>query len=213
MAEIKWFGHACVRVRGRDVTVLMDPVPPSSGYTMGRQRADIVTVSHPHPGHNALDLVRPGFRAITGPGEYEIKDTFITGIRTFHDDEGGRRLGKNTSYLLELEDLVICHLGDIGHVLTDEQAEQLSMVDLLLIPVGGGPTIDAERAVEIIGQVEPSIVIPLQYRTERGDHERDPLDRFLRQMGVSDVTPQDSLSIRKADLGETVSVIVLTPGS
>mgnify|MGYP001050684137 CR=1 FL=1 len=213
MVEIKWFGHACVRVRGREVTVLMDPVPPSTGYVMGRQRADIVTVSHPHPGHNALDLVRPGFRAITGPGEYEVRGTFITGIRTFHDDEGGRRRGKNTSYLLELEDVVICHLGDIGHVLSDEQAEQLSPVDILLVPVGGSPTIDVERAVELIGQLEPSVVIPLQYRTARGDHHREPVERFLRQLGVGEIAPRDLLSIKKADLVEGLSVVVLSAGA
>ena len=114
---------------------------------------------------------------------------------------------------LELEDLVICHLGDIGHVLTDEQAEQLSLVDILLVPVGGGPTIDAERAVELIGQLEPSVVIPLQYRTARGDHDREPLERFLRQVGVSEVVPREVLSIKKADLGETLSVVVLNPGA
>ncbi|MDW7981311.1 MAG: MBL fold metallo-hydrolase [Thermomicrobium sp.] len=211
MAELKWLGHACVRLRGRDVTVLLDPVGPETGYTPSKQRADIVTVSHPHPGHRYLELVRPGYRLIEGPGEYEIKGTFITGIRTYHDNERGRVLGKNTVYLVDLDGIQVCHLGDLGHVLTDEQAELLSEVDVLLVPVGGGTTLDAERAVEVVGQIEPHIVIPLQFRTDRGDLHRDPVDRFLRAMGVTEWTAQDSLTVRKGDFGETVEVVVLSP--
>lgn len=211
MAEIKWLGHACVRLRGRDVTVLMDPVGPETGYLPSKQRADIVTVSHPHPGHRNLELVRPGYRLIEGPGEYEIKGTFITGIRTYHDDEQGRRLGKNTVYVVDLDGVQVCHLGDLGHVLSDEQAELLSDVDVLLISVGGGPTLDADRAVEVIGQIEPHIVIPLQFRTEHGDAARDPLERFMRAMGVTEWSTRETLTVRKGEFGEAVEVVVLAP--
>ncbi len=211
MAEIKWLGHACVRLRGRDVTVLMDPVGPETGYTPSKQRADIVTVSHSHPGHRNLVLVRPGYRLIEGPGEYEIKGTFITGIRTYHDAEQGRRLGKNTVYLVDLDGVQVCHLGDLGHVLSDEQAELLSDVDVLLIPVGGGPTLDADRAVEVIGQIEPHVVIPLQFRTEHGDAGRDPLERFMRAMGLTEWSTRETLTVRKGEFGEAVEVVVLTP--
>lgn len=211
MAEIKWLGHACVRLRGRDVTVLMDPVGPETGYRPAKQRADIVTVSHPHPGHRNLELVRPGFRLIEGPGEYEIRGTFITGIRTYHDSEQGQRLGKNTIYVVDLDGVQVCHLGDLGHLLSEEQAELLSDVDVLMVPVGGGTTLDAERAVEVIGQIEPRIVIPLQFRTEKGDHHRDPLDRFLRAMGMTDALPHEALTVRKDDFGEATEVVVLLP--
>lgn len=211
MAEIKWLGHACFRIRGREATILTDPAGPDSGYAIGPQEAEIVTVSHDHPGHRALELVRPGFRLIKGPGEYEIHEVFIRGIRTDHDAEGGARLGRNTAYVIEVDDLVVCHLGDLGHVLSEEQAAAMNAVDVLLIPVGGGPTIGATQAAEVIGQVEPSVVIPMQYRTEQGDHERDPLERFLKEVGVTDWAPLDRATIRKADLGETMQVIVLRP--
>lgn len=211
MAEVKWLGHACVRLRGRDVTVLMDPVGPETGYRPAKQRADIVTVSHPHPGHRYLDLVRPGYRLIEGPGEYEIKGTFITGIRTYHDAERGQQLGKNTVYVVDLDGVLICHLGDLGHSLSDEQAELLSEVDVLLVPVGGGSTLNAELAVEVVSQIEPRVVIPVQFRTEQGDAQRDTLDRFLRALGHTEVTPRETLVVRKGELGEAMELVVLVP--
>ena len=211
MPEIKWLGHACFRIRGRDAVVLMDPVGPETGYRLPLQQADIVTVSHDHPGHNAVDRVRPGYRLITGPGEYEIREVFIQGVRTYHDSEGGKRLGKNTVYTVEIDDLVICHLGDLGHTLSESEAAALNGVDVLLVPVGGGPTLDASGAAEVIGQIEPSVVIPMQFRTPEGDHDRDPVDRFLKAMGAAAVEPRDRVSIRTSDLGETVEVVLLQP--
>jgi L-ascorbate metabolism protein UlaG (beta-lactamase superfamily) len=211
MAEIKWFGHACFSVRGRDVTVLMDPVPRDSGYDIGTPEADIVTVSHQHFGHSAVDLVSPGFRLVNGPGEYEIQEVFITGVQTYHDGEKGKVHGKNTVYVIEIEDLVISHLGDIGHVLTEEQVEAMTSVDILLIPAGGGPTINAAQAAEVIGQVEPGIVIPMQFRTDNGDRERDPIDGFLREMGITDYEVEDRLTVRKVDVGDSPRVVILQP--
>lgn len=211
MAEIKWLGHSCFRIRGREAVILTDPAGPITGYVLDRQQANIVTVSHDHPGHNALELLEPGYRAITGPGEYEISEVFIHGVRTYHDAEHGARLGKNTVYAIELEDLVICHLGDLGHVLTEDQIAQLGPIDILLVPVGGGPTLNAAQAVEVIGQLEPAVVIPMQYQTDAGDREREPLDRFLKEVGVADATPRDRLAIRKSELGESMQIVVLRP--
>ncbi len=211
MAEITWLGHACFRIRGREAVVLTDPVGPDSGYDMGNPSADIVTISHDHKNHSALDLVKPGYHAITGPGEYEIRDIFIRGIRTYHDAEKGAKLGKNTVYLLEMDDLLICHLGDLGHPLTEEQSESMSSVDVLIIPVGGGPTIDSTAAAELVGQIEPSVVIPMQYRTEFGDFDRETLEQFLKKFGITDIEVRDRANIRKSDLSESVEVVVLKP--
>jgi L-ascorbate metabolism protein UlaG (beta-lactamase superfamily) len=210
MAEIKWFGHACFRLRSRDATILTDPVSRSLGYKVDRQRADIVTLSHDHPGHTNLDLVSTTPKLITGPGEYEMNDVFVTGVRTYHDDKNGAEQGRNTAYLFELEDLVVCHLGDLGHTLTEEQAEAMSKADVVIIPVGGGSVLDAAQAVEVLGQLDPKIIIPMQYQTEVGDRERDPLDRFLKEMGLTEVTPRDKLTVRTSDLGETPEVVVLS---
>lgn len=209
MAEIKWFGHACFRLRSRDATILTDPVPRSLGYKMERQRADIVTISHEHPGHNAMEVLNNSPKLVNGPGEYEMNDVFITGIRTYHDDSRGAERGRNTAYLFELEDVIVCHLGDLGHALAEEQVESLSRVDVLIIPVGGGPALDAAKAVEVIAQLEPKVIIPMQYKTAVGDAGRDPLERFLKEMGVGEVAPREKYVVRAADLGETAEVVVL----
>jgi L-ascorbate metabolism protein UlaG (beta-lactamase superfamily) len=209
MAEIKWFGHACFRLRSRDATILTDPFARSMGYKVEKQRADIVTVSHDHPGHANLDMVSGEPKLVNGPGEYEMNEVFITGIRTYHDEQRGAERGRNTAYLYELEDIVVCHLGDLGHALTEEQVESMSSVDVLLVPVGGGSVIDATKAVEVIGQLDPRIIVPMQYRTASGDLKRDPLERFLKEMGIHEVTPRDKLTVRRSDLGETPEVIVL----
>jgi L-ascorbate metabolism protein UlaG (beta-lactamase superfamily) len=211
MAEIKWFGHACFLIRARGVSVLMDPVPADSGYDMGSPEVDIVTVSHDHHGHSAVDLVPSDYRLLNGPGDYEIKEVFIHGVRTYHDNERGAKLGKNTVYVVEIEDVVIAHLGDIGHVLSEEQVEAMSSVDVLIIPAGGGPTITASQAAEIIGQVEPRIVIPMQFRTERGDHDREPIDTFLREVGAKEYRTEERLVVRKSDGSETPQIVVLQP--
>lgn len=209
MAEIKWFGHACFRLRARDATILTDPVPRSFGYKIDKQRADIVTLSHDDPGHTALELLSTDPKLVNGPGEYEMNDVFITGIRTYHDEANGAERGRNTAYLFELEDVTICHLGDLGHALTEEQVESMSSADVLIVPVGGGTVLDAVKAVEVIGQLEPRVVIPMQYQTAAGDKQRDPLERFLKEMGVTEAQPRDKYVVRASDLGETTQVVVL----
>jgi L-ascorbate metabolism protein UlaG (beta-lactamase superfamily) len=211
MAEIKWFGHACFRLRARDAIIITDPVPRSFGYKIDKQRADIVTLSHDHPGHMNLDLISAPPKLVNGPGEYEMNDVFITGIRTYHDDARGAEHGHNTAYLFELEDVVVCHLGDLGHTLSEAQVESMSQADIVLVPVGGGTVLDATKAVEVLGQLDPKIIIPMQYRTAQGDHNREPLDRFLKEMGLTEVTPRDKLVVRASDLGETPEVVVLEP--
>lgn len=210
MAELKWLGHACFRLRSREATILMDPIPRSLGYKVEKQRVDIVTISHDHPGHSNVDMASGSPKLVTGPGEYEMNDVFITGYRTWHDDSKGEALGRNTVYLVEVEDIVFCHLGDLGHTLPEDLVEGLSSADVLLIPVGGGATIDATRAVEVVAQLDPRIVIPMQYQTPFGDRDREPLDRFLKEMGVTAVTPREKLTIKQSDLSETTEVVVLT---
>lgn len=211
MAEIKWLGHACFRLRSRDATILTDPVPRSSGYKVDKQKVDIVTISHDHPGHTYVDLASGSPKLVNGPGEYEMNDVFITGIRTYHDDTKGAAHGRNTAYLFDLEDIVVCHLGDLGHSLSEAQVESMSSADVIIIPVGGGTTLDAAKAVEVIGQLEPKIIIPMQYQTSIGDSHRDTLEHFLKEMGITEVTSRDKLTIRAIDLGDTPEVIVLEP--
>lgn len=209
MPEIKWLGHGCFRIRGREVVILMDPALLESGSEMTNQRADIVTLSHSED--SVLGQIQPGFRAVTGPGEYEIHEVFITGIRTGRKAAGTNQSGYNTVYMVEFEDLVFCHLGNLSHPLTEEQIERLNQIDILFFPIGGAPTLNAAQAAEMIGQLEPSVVIPMQYRTDEGNLQRDSLERFLKEMGVAGSEPVDRFSIKKSDLSESVQVVVLHP--
>lgn len=209
--EITWLGHACFKIRGKEATVITDPYDQTVGYNLGKQTADIVTISHPHSDHNYASGIGGSPRLVEGPGEYEISGVLITGISTYHDTEGGKKRGKNTVYLIEMEDLTICHLGDIGHVPTADQAEQLSNVQILMIPVGGGATLDASAAVETISLIEPKIVIPMHYQTEvLVKHNFEPLDKFLKEMGVKEVQPQPKLTVTKANMppGNTQVVVL-----
>ncbi len=125
--EIKWLGHSCFRIRGKSTTVVTDPYPPGLGYSLGKPTADITTVSNQQPGHSYTAGVGGNPRRVTGPGEYEISDVIIIGLATFHD---GQHKGKNTVYLMELDDLSVCHLGNLGSILSDDQVEELGITAL-----------------------------------------------------------------------------------
>lgn len=207
--EITWLGHACFRLKGKDSVVLMDPCPKSTGYAIGRQPADIVTISHDHDDHNWTETITGGPKLLTGPGEYEIGGVLLTGVRTYHDAKKGAEHGRNTVFLAEVDEVRVCHLGDLGHVLTEEQIESLSDIDVLLVPVGGHTTIDAEAAAEIVSLLEPKLVVPMHYQTEASAAPLDPLDKFIKQMGASDTTPQPKLTVAKGNLPAQTQVVVL----
>lgn len=207
--EITWLGHSCFRLKSRDTTVIMDPPAAESGYATSKQAANIVTVSHEHPAHNAVENCAGAPRVIRGPGEYEVAGVLIEGVRTFHDAEQGRNLGTNTAYVVEIEELRICHLGDLGHIPSAEQTEELSNIDILLTPVGGGSTIDAAAAAEVISLLEPKIVIPMHYRTEQGGDGLAPLDPFLKQMSLTETPPQPRLVVTRSNLPLETQVVVL----
>ena len=115
--DINWLGHSCFRIRGRHATIVTDPYSPDYGYSLGKPTARIVTVSHEHPGHSYAEGVSGDYRLVRGPGEYEIGGVLIIGIATFHDDERGAKRGRNTDYLKDVDQMSVCHLGDLGHVL------------------------------------------------------------------------------------------------
>jgi|SRR5579859_267306 len=210
--EVTWLGHSCFRLRGKEVTVVTDPFGPQLGYSLGRVNAQIVTISHDHPGHNNAEAVGGNPHVLRGPGEYEIQDVLITAVAAYHDAERGKLLGRNTIYLLRIDDLVVCHLGDLGHLLTDEQRGEMSDVDVLLVPVGGKNTINAAQATEVISQVDPRIIIPMHYATSATEGKvegLDPLDKFCREMGIEVVDPQPKLAVTRGSLPAEPQVITL----
>jgi L-ascorbate metabolism protein UlaG (beta-lactamase superfamily) len=214
--DISWIGHACFQLRGKNVTLVTDPFSPQQSDTLrlGKLTAQIVTVSHNHPGHNYVEGVGSNPRVLHGPGEYEISDVLITGVASYHDDKQGKEHGRNTIYVIHMDDLVICHLGDIGHTLQEEQLEEVADADILLLPIGGHSTIEPARAAEIIGQVEPRIVIPMHYSTtaSRGASETtSPLGKFAREMGVEATNPQPRLSVSRNNLPAETQIVILSP--
>jgi L-ascorbate metabolism protein UlaG (beta-lactamase superfamily) len=207
--EIIWYGHACFRLRGKNVTILTDPYDESVGYKLPRVKADIVTVSHDHPDHNCVRGVKGNPMVISGPGEYEIKGVFITGIPTFHDRRKGKVRGRNTVFLFEFDDLTICHLGDLGHVPTRSQVEALSEVDVLLIPVGSVTTINAAQAAEVVSLLEPKLVIPMHYKTKALKSRLETVRKFLKEMGLEKLTPKESLKVTRKNLPEETQIVIL----
>jgi L-ascorbate metabolism protein UlaG (beta-lactamase superfamily) len=209
--EISWLGHAAFRLRSRDVTVVTDPYS-AEGWDLPalRTAADFVTVSHDAPHHGWLEGLTSTPRAIKRPGEYELHNVMIKGVRTRRKAESGQLTLANTAFLLTLEDVTICHLGDLGEPLTTDQQEALQGCDVLCIPVGGHCTIDANQAVAVISQLEPRVVIPMHYGTEEtAALGLDTVDRFCREMGATSVTPQARLNVSQSSLPTEPTVVLL----
>jgi L-ascorbate metabolism protein UlaG (beta-lactamase superfamily) len=207
--DIVWLGHSSFRIKGKEATVITDPFDKTLGYPTRKLTANIVTVSHGHPQHSFVEGVGNGPRVVDRPGEYAIANVFINGIATFHDASRGELRGKNTAFVIEIEDVRICHLGDIGHVPTSAQIEQMSGADILMVPVGGLSTLGAAQAAETISVLAPRLVIPMHYRTEVVSMELDPLDRFLKEMALQETAPQPKLSVTKSSLPAETKVLVL----
>ena len=207
--DIYYLGHSSFRLRGREATVITDPFPKGLGYNLGRIAAQIVTVSHHHPNHDAVSSVVGTPTVVEGPGEYEISSVFITGVGTYHDREKGARRGKNTVYVVEMDDLTVCHLGDLGHVLTTDETELMSQVDVLLVPVGGVTSLDAASAAEVVTLLDPRIVIPMHYRTPVADTALEGPEGFFRQMGLKEPQAESKLSIAHSSLPSETQVVLL----
>jgi L-ascorbate metabolism protein UlaG (beta-lactamase superfamily) len=206
--DIHWYGHSCFRLRAAEGIVVMDPYGRQTGLKLPRPRADIVTVSHDHPGHNAVAAVQGEPFVIDGPGEYEVRGIFVSGTRLAHDARNGGNLGFSTAFSVTADEVTVCHLGDIGHRPTQAQVEALGQVHVLLVPVGGHNTIGAALAAEIVNLIDPSYIVPMHYR-QPGRPELEPVDKFLQEMGVAASEPQDALKVTAARLPEEPQVVVL----
>ncbi len=208
--DIDWYGQSCFRLREGSITIVTDPYDKSIGYTLPKLRADLVTVSHDAPGHAYAAGIKGDPKVLNRPGEYEVKGVFISGIQTWRGAGAqGEAKEENTVFVFEFGDLTLCHLGDLSKPLTQAQVEAMPDVHILLAPVGGGSALDADRAAEVISQLEPRIVIPMHYRTEFCTLKLDPLTKFLKEMGVTEHAPQEALKVSRASLPEETQVIVL----
>lgn len=207
--ELIWYGHSCFRLKSRGASVVTDPCGGDVGYKIPRMRADIVTISQERPEYSNCGLVRGKPKVIRGPGEYEVKGVFITGIGTPMKKPKKSERTRNTIYLFELDGLTVCHLGTLDHVPSQSQVQELCAPDVLLVPVGGRQTIGASQAAEVIGLLEPRIVVPMHFETKAIKARLQPVANFLAEMGLPQTDPQDSLVVSKSSLPSETQVVLL----
>ena len=217
--DITWYGLSCFRIRESGAIVVCDPYDKSMGVTLPKLRADIVTVSHDRPGHGDVERITGTPKVLRGPGEYEVQNVFITGATTYHRRRSQEPPERNVVFFFDFGDLTIGHLGDLGEVPSQAEIEELNLgeVDVLMVPVGGGQTLDPTRAVDVIGMLEPRLVIPMHYRQPElavdWIQELEPVDRFLKELGVTPPERQDILRLTKSALPEETQVILLNPSA
>jgi len=212
--KITWHGQSCFKLlvksnNGDKITILIDPFDKETGLTPPRGNADIILITHNHHDHNNLKTVSGTPFVIEGPGEYDVKGVFIRGVYSYHDNDKGVERGINTIYVIEAEEMKICHLGDLGQKeLADTQLEKIGEIDILMVPVGGTYTIDSSEAVQVINQIEPSIVIPMHYKIPGITIKLDKVDDFLKEIGAQQETTGE-INIKKTDLSEEMKVIIM----
>ena len=206
--ELTWYGLSCFRLSERKhASVVTDPYNGKLGLPSLKLKADVVTISHDAPGHNYATAVSGMQHNLDGPGEYEIGNVFITGIIT----QTATRVKNNIIFLFDYDGLKVAHLGDLDKVPAQAEIEALEEVNVLLLPVGGGNSLNAAQASELVSMLEPNIVVPMHYKLPGLKLELEEVDRFLKEMGVTEPTEEDSLKISLANLPEETETIILTP--
>jgi L-ascorbate metabolism protein UlaG (beta-lactamase superfamily) len=220
--ELTWYGRTCIRLRGKDAVVVNDPYPSIVGPTGRGITGDVVTFSHPddnHPPKKATKLSRDGGTAmptslepafvLDGPGEYEVHDVLLTGVRTYRDNEKGSQRGRQTAFVMELDGVHTIHLGDIGHELTEEKLADIGRVEVVCVPIGGALT--AATAASLVAQLDPKIVIPMPVCEDEAACD-EAVKQFLHEMGAEPMI-QPKLSIMPSSLpAETTTVLLESRG-
>lgn len=208
--RIKWLGHSCFKITSNDgIRILTDPFDDNVGYKLPSVETDIVTISHNHYDHNFIDCVKGKYEVVKKVGNFNVKDIPITGVHTYHDNEQGAKRGDNIVYIFQIDDVKVCHLGDLGHVLTKPQLDMIGKVDVVLIPVGGVFTINAEEAYEVINQLNPSIIIPMHYKTRALNLKLDTADGFIKKFDDFEKLQSQVIEVKKENLKKQKKLFVL----
>jgi L-ascorbate metabolism protein UlaG (beta-lactamase superfamily) len=212
--KIKYLGHSAFAITSNSgIKIIIDPYTPSPDLTYGdiNEAADIVTVSHKHFDHSNTAAVGGNPQVLSRAGKSVVRGIEIRGVTSAHDDSGGRQRGCNIIFCFEVDGVAVCHLGDLGHRLDDRQLAEIGRVDVLLIPVGGNYTIDAETATGVCNQLKPRVVIPMHYKTEKSNLAISGVEGFLS--GKDNVSLPDSsqAEFRPGELPATTQIIVLKP--
>jgi len=214
--KLKYLGHASFLITASDgARIIADPY--ESGYRNGmisygpiKEKADVVFITHEHGDHNYLGDIQGSPQVLRGPGVHQAKGIEFKGIATFHDNVQGAERGRNTIFCFTIDGIRVCHMGDLGHWLSQPQITEMGNVDVLMLPVGGASTINATLATEVVRKIEPRIVIPMHYKTEKTTRELDGVDLFLKEMGQSGIEPKARVSVTRSNLPASLQVYVLT---
>ena len=206
--DITYLGRSCFKIKGKQATIITDPYGPDFGL-MGKQSANIVTVSHNHADHNYTQAVDNVTKVISRCGEYEVSGVLINGIPSFHDGMEGAERGKNIIFVYTIDEITICHLGDLGHIVTSSVFDEIDNIDILMIPVGGKYTINSKQASTITRHIEPKIVIPMHYNRDLYSADLEPVDNFFKEMGSNKHEPLAKLTVTKQSLPLTPTISLL----
>ena len=206
--EIVWLGHSCFRLRSGELAVITDPYPDSIGLRLGAPTATLVTTSHHHANHSNWEAVLGDPKVIRGPGEYELSGIYVTGVMTPAGPEEPSPK-RNTAYLIEMEGLRICHLGDVSAPLTVRDIEELAPVDILLVPAGGRCTVPIPAAIQMAQSLEPRVLVPMHCGLPGLNVDLGTVDVFLREMGLGEVEPQARFNVSATTLPQDMRVVVL----
>jgi L-ascorbate metabolism protein UlaG (beta-lactamase superfamily) len=214
--NIQYYGHSCFKIttkpagRGReDVTIFLDPFDKSIGLRPPQGQADLVLVSHAHYNHNNVSVLKGEPTIINTPGEYSVKGINIVGLNSQCGPTKDPVV--NTIFILESEDLRICHLGDLGTDLDGKQLEEIGGVNILMIPVGGKHTLDGKEAVDIIRKIEPNMVIPMHYKINGSTVDVADENKFCSEIGSCPKEKVSKINIKKKDLeGKSMDVVIMT---
>lgn len=214
---IQYYGHSCFKLstkpagRGQeDVSLFIDPFDRSIGLRPPQGHADLVLVSHHHHDHNNVEALKGSPQILDLPGEYSVKGINIIGIPSFHDENQGKDRGQNTIYVIECEDIKLCHLGDLGTMLSEKQLEKIGTVDILMIPIGGNFTIDYKKAIETIRKIEPNVIIPMHFKMKNSTVAIDDEAKFCSEIGNCSKDRPLKINLKKKDLTEKqMEVIVM----
>jgi len=212
--KIRWLGHASFLITSAaGIRIITDPYSPGGDLDYGeiQETADIVTVSHDHFDHSNVDVIGGNPRVVRDVMPLEFKGIGIRGVPTHHDDTGGDQRGNNIIFCLDIDDISVCHLGDLGHLLTAEQLTEVGAVDVLLIPVGGFFTIDARVASEVCEQLAPGVVIPMHYKNERCRFPITGVEEFLKDKTGISRRAGSEVELKREALPAPTQIIVLKP--
>lgn len=215
--RIKWLGHAAFSITASDGTaIITDPYRPGAfggaiGYGPITDRFDVATVSHKHADHDGVDALPGSPIVVDRPGRTEAKGITFDGIATYHDRSRGSQRGENTVFCFTLDQVKVCHLGDLGHTLDDAFAAQIGPVDVLLIPVGGTFTIDAQGASQVVSKLKPKIVIPMHFKTPKVGFDLDGVERFTSGKSNVEFSNSSELDITPETLPAETKIVVLKP--